>query len=363
MTEDKTSGAASDDQNSYGFRIGRSCADAMEQCFILLSGARDRWIFEGDIKSCFDKISHEWLLEHVPMDRSILRKWLKCGYIERNVFSATDEGTPQGGIISPVLANFALDGLERQIREVSPTAEPVSVANRRLGVHLVRYADDFVIIARSKDLLENTVRPLVMDFLRQRGLELSIEKTKITHSTEGFDFLGQNVRAFGNKTLIQPSKKNVKRFLDNIRKLVKANAQTPTARLIAMLNPKLRGWANYHRHACSKKTFSSVDGQIFQCLWQWAKRRHTKGGKGARWVAQRYFGTREDRKWCFFGDTVTRSGERDRLWLYHVASTRIVRHCKIRSLANPYSPAWYSYYTRRANHGGSSILRTALPIP
>lgn len=155
------------DPNSYGFRIGRSCADAMEQCFILLSGARDRWIFEGDIKSCFDKISHEWLLEHVPMDRSILRKWLKCGYIERNVFSATDEGTPQGGIISPVLANFALDGLERQIREVSPTAEPGSVANRRLGVHLVRYADDFVIIARSKDLLENTVRPLVVDFLRQ----------------------------------------------------------------------------------------------------------------------------------------------------------------------------------------------------
>jgi RNA-directed DNA polymerase len=229
-------------------------------------------------------------------------------------------------------------------------------------VHFVRYADDFVITAKSKEVLENTVRPLVQEFLHQRGLELSNEKTKITHITEGFDFLGQNVRAYGDHTLIQPSKKNVKRFLDNTRKLIKANAQAITANLIEMLNPKLRGWANYHRHACSKRTFSHVDYQIFQCLWQWAKRRHMKDGKGVRWVAKHYFATREHRRWCFFDDAVTRSGERVRQWLHHVESTRIVRQCQVRSNANPYDPKWYDYFRRRARHGGTNVWTPADPV-
>jgi len=339
------------DPNSYGFRIGRSCADAIEQCFKLLCKARDRWIFEADIKSCFDKISHEWLLEHVPMDRSILQKWLKCGYMERSVFSATDEGTPQGGIISPVLANFTLDGLERRIRKAFPLVGPGCTLWREAGVHLVRYADDFVITASKRELLENTVRPLVEEFLQQRGLELSVEKTRITHITEGFDFLGQNVRAFGKKTIVQPSKVNVKRFLDNIRKLIKTQAQATTANLIRLLNPKIRGWANYHRHACSKKTFGYVDKQIFDCLWQWAKRRHKRDGKGGKWVAKRYFASREGQRWAFYGDTVVPSGQRQRLWLYYAESTPIVRHCKIRAHANPYSPNWQDYFSRRRKKG------------
>src|SRR5271167_1325863 len=183
------------DKNSYGFRQQRSCADAIEQCFKTLARPNPQWILEGDIKSCFDRISHDWLLTHVPMDRVILQKWLKAGYMEKHVLHETTDGTPQGGIISPALSNCALDGLERLLQEKYPKGtRPRSSTGERPCVNLIRYADDFVITGKSKELLEGEVKPLVEQFLQERGLELSPTKTVISHVEHGFDFLGQNVR-------------------------------------------------------------------------------------------------------------------------------------------------------------------------
>ena len=180
------------DPNSYGFRKERSTADAIDQCHTVLSNrAGAEWILEGDIKACFDKISHAWLEAYIPMEKSILRKWLKAGFIEKRVLKPTEEGTPQGGICSPVIANLALDGLEAKLREKYPKA---SNASRKAKANLVRFADDFIITGSSKELLEKEIKPLVEQFMKERGLELSQEKTHITHITTGFDFLGQNIR-------------------------------------------------------------------------------------------------------------------------------------------------------------------------
>ena len=155
---------------SYGFRRGRSCADAIEQCFKTLCHQNPCWVLEGDIKGCFDNISHQWLLDNVPLNKPILRKWLKSGYLEKQVFFDTISGTPQGGIISPVLANLALDGLERRLRESFPVRGKGSERGRAAQVHLIRYADDFVITGHSEELLKMTVKPLVESFLLERGL-------------------------------------------------------------------------------------------------------------------------------------------------------------------------------------------------
>ena len=228
------------DPNSYGFRKERSTADAIEQCHIVLSNRGGaRWIFEGDIKSCFDRISHEWLMAHIPMCKTILQKWLKAGFMEKHVFYATEEGTPQGGICSPVLANMALDGLERELRGRYPKASALS---RKAKVNLVRYADDFIITGSSKKLLEEEVKPLVESFLKERGLELSAEKTHITRIEDGFDFLGQNVRDYGGTIVVKPSRKNVATFLEKVRGIIKASKHVTAGHLIVNLNPVIRGW-------------------------------------------------------------------------------------------------------------------------
>jgi RNA-directed DNA polymerase len=232
------------DRNSYGFRQKRSCADAIEQCFNTLSHApTTQWILEADVKSCSDKISHDWLLAHVPVDRTMLQQWLKSGYMEKRILHETLGGTPQGGIISPALANCALDGLEPLLKGKYPTGKPFkSPGDLSPSVHLVRYADDFVITSKSKDLLEGEVKPLVEQFLRKRDLELSNTKTVITHVEKGFDFLGQNVRRYPNgKLLIKPSKKNVKTFLDRVRTTIKAALGKSAADLIKELNPQSSG--------------------------------------------------------------------------------------------------------------------------
>jgi RNA-directed DNA polymerase len=180
------------DANSYGFRSQRCCADALDQGHkILRNNHSATWILEGDITACFDRISHDWLLTHTPMDRVILRQWLQAGFLEKDVFVATTEGTPQGGICSPALANRTLDGLEDLLRERFGGTRR---QRERHQVHLVRYADDFIITGTSTELLHDEVQPLVAHFLKERGLELSHEKTSITHVDDGFDFLGQNVR-------------------------------------------------------------------------------------------------------------------------------------------------------------------------
>jgi RNA-directed DNA polymerase len=341
------------DHNSYGFRRERSCADAMEQCFLLLCHQGSAaWILEGDIKSCFDRISHEWLLANVPMDKAILRKWLKAGFMQRNVLYPTEEGTPQGGIISPVLANLALDGLETRLREHFPKPKSRSQPER---VYFVRYADDFLVTGCSKEWLEEKVKPVVADFLGERGLELSEEKTRTTHIEDGFDFLGQNVRKYGGKLLIKPSQQNVKTFLQKVRAVIKASKQATTGSLIQQLNPLIRGWANYHRHVSSKATFAAVDHAIFQALWRWARRRHPN--KHVRWVRRKYFCEEGARSWVFTGEVKGSEGQSRSVRLLQACQTSIRRHTKLRETANPYDPAWEIYFETRLGVKMSNSLR------
>jgi RNA-directed DNA polymerase len=335
------------DNNSYGFRQQRSCADAMEQCFKTLSKPNPQWILEGDIKSCFDRISHDWLLAHVPMDQAILRKWLKAGYLDKHVLHETTDGTPQGGIISPALANCALDGLERLLKEKFPTRSRfLSLGGKFPCVNFIRYADDFIITGRTKELLEGEVKPLVEQFLQKRGLELSPAKTVVTHVEQGLDFLGQNVRKYPNgKLLIKPSKKNVKVFLDGIRKTIKAALGMSAAELIDWLNPKIRGWANYHRHVVSKRVFHRVDNAIFTSLWQWARRRHQTKSPG--WLKEKYFERQGLNNWRFFGESCDGEGIPRKVRLLLASRTPIQRHVKVKGEANPYDPAYETYFEKR----------------
>ncbi len=326
------------DPNSYGFRKARSCADAIEHCFSALAPKHmGAWVLEGDIKSCFDRISHEWLIANIPTDKGILRKWLKAGYMEKHVLYPTNEGTPQGGIISPVLANMALDGLGKLLKTYYPM---FSRQQRRAKVNLVRYADDFVITGSSKEVLENEVKPLVETFLKARGLELSQEKTHISHLEDGFDFLGQNVRKYNGKLLIKPSKKSIKTFLDKVREIIKSNPQITAGRLVMLLNPVIRGWALYHRHVVSSDAFHDVDNAIYHALWKWIKRRHPN--KGLRWMKVKYFKTVGRDNWVFSGE----HNEKER-HLINALSIHIKRHTLIRGKANPFDPAWELYFETR----------------
>jgi RNA-directed DNA polymerase len=327
------------DPNSYGFRKDRSTADAIEQCFKLFcQDDRSGWILEGDIRSCYDRISHEWLLTHIPMEKAILKKWLKAGFIEKHVYHPTEEGTPQGGIVSPVLANMTLDGLERELRKQFPK-------NRKAQVNFVRYADDFIITGKTKEVLEEEVLPLVEGFLSQRGLELSKEKTYITRIEDGFDFLGQNVRKYNGKLIIKPAKKNIKAFLEKVRSIIEKNAAASAGNLIAHLNPVMQGWANYHRHVCSKQTYSEVDSATFEKLWQWAKRRHKN--KGRRWIKAKYFKSVGRRNWAFSGTIKMPDGKNKIVHLRPSSYTPIKRHIKVRGEANPYNPEWETYFEHR----------------
>jgi len=326
------------DPNAYGFRPKRSTADAIGQCFAALCRKRSaQWIFEADIKACFDRISHPWLQDHIPMDKTILKKWLAAGYMEEGVVHPTEAGTPQGGIASPVLANMALDGLEEIARRaVSPNQK----------VNVIKYADDFIITGPSKEVLEMKVKPAVVAFLKERDLELSEEKTHITHIDDGFDFLGFNVRKYNGTLLIKPSKPGVKRFLADIRALIKTNHSATTKGLIRQLNNKLRGWANYYRYVVSKKTFAYVDQQIFLALIAWIKRRHPK--KSVQWKRQRYFRREGLRQWVFFTTIRDALGSVTNLDLFSMASVPIIRHIKIQAHATPYDPAFTEYFIRRA---------------
>jgi len=332
------------DLHSYGFRPERSTADAGEQCFICLAKEKSpRWVLEADIKSCFDKICHQWMIANIPTDKAILQKWLKAGFVYQNELFPTEAGTPQGGIISPVLANMTLDGLATRLAEKFPRARMTG-----LKMNMVRYADDFIITGHSKEWLEQEVKPVVEEFLAERGLILSPEKTKITHITEGFDFLGWNIRKYNGKLLIKPSKASIKGHLDKIRGIVKTNKTAKQVNLISMLNPILRGWANYHRHVVAAKAFARIDHNIWLLLWQWAKRRHPN--KGAKWVKAKYFKTHGTQDWGF---AALDSCKQKEAVLLKEADMPIKRHIKIQAEANPHDPRWEEYFTsRRGKKGG-----------
>lgn len=324
------------DKNSYGFRKERATADAIGQIFRALSRQTSaQWVLEGDIRGCFDNINHNWMLENIPMETEILRKWLKAGYIEKRKLFPTESGTPQGGICSPTLMNLTLNGLEQILKERFPAKHKI---------HLIRYADDFVITGESKEILETQVKPIVENFLKQRGLELSKEKTLITQIEKGFDFLGMNVRKYNGKLLIKPSKTKVLLFLKKIKTKLRENLNAPPYRLIMLLNPILRGWGNYYQHVVSKQTFSYVDARVWQMIWKWTRRRHPT--KNKTWRKQKYFKTVGSRNWVFQA-TTQEKGETRILRLFNLTDIPIRRHLKIKGEANPYDPAWETYFEER----------------
>jgi len=335
------------DPNSYGFRKERSTADAIGQAWIALNrkGAA-QWVLEGDIRSCFDKISFEWMLENVPTDTQVLSKWLRCGFVERGAWFPTTAGVPQGGIISPAAANATLDGLEELLEKRFRVYQERYITHNP-KVNFVRYADDFIITGASKELLENEVLPLVERFLNERGLQLSREKTKITHISDGFDFLGQNLRSYGGTLLVTPSKKNVQAFFQKVKAILQRSGSMTQDELIWQLNPVLRGWANYHRHISAKRVFSRMDHIIWQALLRWARRRHPN--RSTRWVVSKYWHTL-GRHWVFAADSGKRSRDGKPIWhrLVRLAETRIVRHIKVRGGANPFDPDWDRYFEERA---------------
>jgi RNA-directed DNA polymerase len=330
------------DPNSYGFRLERSTADAIQQCHTVLAQKRSaQWILEGDIRSCFDSLSQEWLMAHIPMDKVILRQWLQAGFIDKHVLYPTETGVPQGGVASPVLMNLALNGLESDLKR----SLPIRQGNVQTKVHVIRFADDFVVTGYSKTFLEQEVRPLVERFLAERGLALSPEKTRLTHIEDGFDFLGTQVRKYQGKLLCTPAKKTVHAFLKKVRRIVKTHKQAPAGYLIMQLNPVIRGWAQYHQHGASKRTFAKVDHDIFTVLWQWARRRHPK--KSRRWIKEKYFQSENGNHWVFFGHVMRSKGKRQDVRLFHASDMPIRRHTKIKGDANPYDPEWESSFEAR----------------
>lgn len=299
------------DPNSYGFRTFRSCADAIAQCFNTL------------------------------MDKEVLSKWLKAGYMENGRVYPTKKGTPQGGIASPILANMVLDGLEAAAKAAAPARID---GYKRSMINVIRYADDFVITGRTRELLESKVKPAVEAFLRERGLSLSKAKTRIVRIDDGFDFLGQNVRKYNGKLIIKPTKKNVKAFLGNIRRTIRKHLGNNAEALIGALNPKIRGWANYHRHVVSGRAFSHVDTGIYNSLWQWMKRRHRN--KSKTWMKQKYW-SKGSTPSTFSTRVKNKKGDHRLYELIRASGIGIVRHAKIKAGATPFDPAYDAYFKKR----------------
>jgi len=310
------------DKDSYGFRKGRSCQDA-SVCIHLNTkkGTKAEWAVETDISACFDSIAHKWIVENIPMDKSILKQFLNSGYIFRKKLFPVESGIPQGGIISPIIANMTLDGMQRMLEKNLPDGR----------AKLTRYADDSVCVCRTE---EDAVRAkeLMSELLFVRGLELNEEKTLITRLTDGFDFLGYTfTRRKGNKMIITPSKKAVKGIIGKLHDVVLKDGIAMTQDdLIRTLNPIIRGWGEYHRHNCAKKTFSDIDHYLFTILFKWAVKRHPK--KRRRWVADKYWREIGNRSWCFATDDNE---------LFRMDGIPIKRHVKVRSGANPYLDTEY----------------------
>jgi len=331
------------DLNSYGFRPQRCCADAIEQTFNVLAKSNSpQWVLEGDIKGCFDHISHEWMGNNICTDNVMLSKWLKAGFIETGKLFPTTEGTPQGGIVAPVVCNMTLDGIALMLKENF---------KKYKGIHFIRYADDFIVTGHAKEILENQIKPAITAFLKQRGLELSQEKTKVTHITEGFDFLGQNVRKYPAqgklKLLIKPSEKNIHSFLQGIRKTIRNARSITQAGLIKQLNPRISGWANFHRSVVSKDAFKKMDKQIWQLIFLWAKRRHPK--KNTEWILTKYYKRIKGVNYRFSGFEIQKDGTARQRTLLLMSYTPIRRHVKILGTAHPYSDQYDEYFERRTS--------------
>ncbi|MFI8774006.1 group II intron reverse transcriptase/maturase [Gordonia sp. NPDC062954] len=331
---------------SYGFRPGRGCHDAIEAIFTVCKAKDPKraWVLDADLTAAFDRIDHDRLLDHLHgfPARDLIARWLRAGVIENRQFAPTIEGTPQGGVISPLLMNVALHGMEtaagvrykpfRSTRGWSGPGTPV----------LIRYADDLVALCHSRHEAEQ-VKQRLSAWLAPRGLTFNEDKTRIVHLSEGFDFLGFTVRHYRNpgKLLITPSKTAVKRFRTRLRTEVRSLHGAPAAAVISRLNPILRGWAAYYRTGVSKKVFSDIGSTLWWTLFKWGSRQHNR--KTGQWIVDRYFGRfnpkRQD-QWIF-GDRETGAYLRKLSW------TPIRRHQMVKADASPDDPALADYWYQR----------------
>jgi RNA-directed DNA polymerase len=333
--------------SSYGFRPGRSCHDAREKIYLLARpNMRKKWVVDADIKGAFDNISQDFILKtigDVP-GRALIQQWLKAGYLEDGRYHDTPTGTPQGGVISPLLLNIALHGMEAAL---GVTHDSRGKINGKRAV--VRYADDFVVFCETQEDAIEVKDRILPAWLAERGLSLSPEKTRIVHLTEGFDFLGFNIKHYpcpltaksGYKLLIKPSKKAVLDKVGELRDTWLSLRGHSVQAVLRKLNPIIRGWANYYRTAVSSKLFSKLDHWMFRREARYAK--HTHPNKSWRWRCKRYFGKlnpERDDNWVF-GDK--HSGK----YLLKFGWFKIDRHELVRGTSSPDDPDLRDYWWSR----------------
>ncbi|WP_365940002.1 group II intron reverse transcriptase/maturase [Moorena sp. SIO3I8] len=335
--------------NSYGFRPGRSCHDAIEAIFKSIK-QKPKWVLDADIAKCFDKINHDALLTKLntyPSLRRLIKSWLKAGVIDNGTFSSIKEGTPQGGVISPLLANIALHGMEERIKQYAKSMKGDKKRNKK-ALNLIRYADDFVILHKEQTVVEECQR-IINEWLNDMGLELKPSKTKITHTLDGFDFLGFTIRQYqvgkhqskqGFKTIIKPSKEKVQEHYRQLSKSIDKHRAAPQEALIRHLKPIIRGWCNYYKSVCSQETFDELGNMLWNKLQRWGYRRHPK--KSKTWVNDKYWGTIEGDNWTFM------TGKDN--YLPKHAKTKIVRHTKIQDTRSPYDGDLIYWNTRMRKH-------------
>ncbi len=353
--------------NSYGFRAGRSCHDAIEAIFNSIR-YKPKFVLDADISKCFDRINHETLLRKLqtsPTIRRQIRAWLKAGVIDDKQMFPTSEGTPQGGCISPLLANIALHGMENQIIQAFPKRTILrkgKYAGYQSGATLIRYADDFVILHEDITVVQRC-REIISEWLKDYGLELKPSKTRLAHTLssiegekQGFNFLGFYIRQFptgkhhtgkntkgeklGFKTIITPSQEKVKAHYDHLAKEIDSHKSAPQAALIKRLNPIIRGWANYFATVVSKEIYAKLDDLVYRKLVSWAKYRHPK--KSKRWVSKKYWHSIDDDNWVF----ATKEEGNNSLRLLDHARIKIVRHVKVKGGSSPYDGNLVYWSTR-----------------
>ncbi len=367
--------------NSYGFRPGRSCHDAIEAIFISIR-LKPKYVLDADISQCFDKINHNKLLEKLntyPTLRKQIRAWLKAGVMDGLELKPTSCGTPQGGVISPLLANIALHGMENEIKNLADSFDmkrvngtQMSKRDKRKSVNVIRYADDFLILHEDINIL-NKCTEVITRWLNDMGLELKPNKTRISHTLNhykkekpGFDFLGFNVRQhrtgkytcgkskkglLGFKTIISPSKKAQKQHYKELAEIInKYRGQSQTT-LISKLNPIIRGWCNYYATVVSQKVFQRLKNQMFWKLFKWGIKRHQK--KGKKWVKDKYFKSIGDKNWVF-----ATSADDNSMQLLSHPDTQIIRYVKVKSDASPYDGNLVYWSSRQGKHP-EMLSRTA----
>jgi RNA-directed DNA polymerase len=340
--------------NSYGFRPGRSCQDAIGAIHVAIN-KKPKFVLDADIAKCFDRIDHKRLLEKLntyPTLGRQIRAWLKAGVMDRKELFPTSEGTPQGGVISPLLANVALHGMEYRVNQFAKTLDmrnqkgyQISWQNKVGSLNIIRYADDFVILHEDITVVQRC-KEIISEWLNDMGLELKPNKTRLTHTLDrygqeqpGFNFLGFNIRQFkvgkyhskqGFKTIITPSQKSIKVHYDQIAKIIDSHKSVSQEALIKHLNPIIRGWSNYYASQVSKIAYSKLDNLMYHKLEAWANRRHPN--KGKKWVANKYWHRVGNANWVF---NSMKNGESSAQLLKHNA-TPIVRHVKVKGNASPY---------------------------